>query len=131
MIEIIYPHELTPSFYGTELKFCGGEEEQWVVELNVHIQSENLPKRIQLTFIGATQARVNDDFDRKVEGKYLLMQIRNSEWIESYLDAYVQEFGKNLLPVVNNMQHFIVHGHESTIGILARKVETKIDGASL
>ena len=61
--------------------------------------------------------------DRQISGEYLFMQIRNSAWVESFLEAYVQEYGKNLLPVVNNMQHFIVRGHESTIGVLARKVE--------
>ncbi|MFZ6723341.1 hypothetical protein ACO0LM_23045 [Undibacterium sp. Di26W] len=123
MNEITYPFELIPSAYGTKLKFYGEEEGRWTIDLNVQMQKDVSEKRIQLTFIGVTQARVNDDSDRRTSGKYLLMQIGNSSWVDCFLDSYVQEFGKSLLPVVKNMQHFIVRGHESSIGILARKVE--------
>lgn len=126
MNEITYPFEFIPSVYGTKLKFCGEEEGRWTVELNVQTPSDASEKRIQLTFVGVTQARINDDLDRKVSGKYLLMQIGNSAWVDCFLDSYVQEFGKNLLPIIKNMQHFIVQGHESSIGILARKVECMV-----
>lgn len=123
MNDITYPFELAQSAYGTKFKFCGEEEGRWTVELNVYMPSENSEKRIQLTFIGVTQARINDDLDRKLTGKYLLMQIGNSVWVDCFLDSYVKEFGKSLLPVIKNMQHFIVRGQESSVGILARKVE--------
>ena len=124
MSEIIYPFELSPSATATQWTFQGAEEGQWTVELTA--QHESSVRRVRLAFAGVTQVRINDDWDRAVTGKYLLMQISKSPWVERFLEIYVKEFGTALLPVVKNKQHFIVRGHDSTIGLLARSVECAV-----
>jgi hypothetical protein len=123
MNDISYPFELAPGAYGTNFTFCGEEEGRWTVQISVRGDGDDGAKRVQLTFIGVAEARINDAADRSVTGACALMQISQSVWVQQFLKNYVIEFGSALLPVVTNVQHFIVRGPESAIGVLARKVE--------
>jgi hypothetical protein len=78
-----------------------------------------------LIFIGSAQARICDEQDRKLDSKNVLMQVPDSPWVEHFLECYIQEYGTKLLPVVKDVKHYVVRGHEYVIGILARNVEMK------
>lgn len=120
------PFELFPTPYPPRIKFCTEEHGPTVVEINVKL-SLNVPQiRVRLVFGGVAVTRTGDYEDAEIKGRYTLMKVENSAWLARDLDAYVRKFGTSLLPAVKDIQHFVLSGHEFSIGILARSVTCTI-----
>jgi hypothetical protein len=77
--------------------------------------------RLRLTFSGAADARVNDPRDREETPRRPVQLVEPSAWREQALAEYVSRFGTKLLPVVNNMRHYVVASRDMTVGVLARE----------
>jgi len=122
----INPLELLPTGLATNITLCGGEESQWVAEINAMSLDNKSEIRVRLTFGGAAQIRMGNYEDREVSSNYLLTKVKSSIWVDQELDCYVKKFGTNLLPVVKNLEHYVLRGHDLSIGFLARKVECSI-----
>jgi hypothetical protein len=116
------PFRFIPDPYGTNLTFSGGEDAGWVVDANILNFELQLAKRVRFVFPGVVQARINDDMDRNFSTKFFLTNHNNSPWINNFLEAYEKQFGLNFVPAVRDVQHFVLKGHDLTIGIIARKV---------
>ena len=123
MPDISYPFEYEPNAHGTELSFSGKEDGHFVVEVNV--ASLRLNQRIRLTFQGAPWARINDPFDCDAPSDSLVVEMLKTPWLDEHRRAYVKKAGESRLSNIEDLRHYVVHGHDLTIGILARKVECK------
>lgn len=120
---VINPLEISPTGYPTKITFYGGEGLQWVAEVNARTPHGTAEMRMRLIFSGTAQVRIGAYEDQDLQGAYLLALVPNSVWVADHLDAYVKKFGPALLPVVKNIKHYVLRGHEFSIGLLARNVE--------
>jgi hypothetical protein len=123
MSNVINPLEISPTGHATRITFHGGEDLRWVAEINARAPDGQSEKRMRFTFIGTALVRIGDYEDLNFKSSYLLTVVPNSTWIAYHMDAYVKKFGPGLLSVVKNVKHYVLRGHDLTIGILARNVE--------
>jgi hypothetical protein len=109
--------------HGAFIRFTGGEGGGWFADVSIDAGG-GAQARVRLTFGGVAALRMgSEDDNREYRGPYVLEVIQDSEWLKNDLAAYVKKFGTRLLPAVaKDLQHFVLRGHDLTLGLLARHV---------
>jgi hypothetical protein len=107
---------------GTRLSFSCAENGPWVVEMDGTTGVFLKKVRIKIAFSGAALARLNDPNDIGDQFTHPLCLVKSSDRVKEFLAGYSAQFGTKLLAAVKNMQHFVVIGHDMSVGILARDV---------
>lgn len=96
-----------------------------MVEIDASRSGHTAPQRIRLHFRGFVQARVNDPADVLEHAPRLLQELHDGQWIDDFARSYLEAHGPKLSEAaIKGVKHFIVSGHDMTIGLLARKVES-------
>jgi hypothetical protein len=95
-----------------------------MVEIDASRSGDMVPQRIRLHFRGFVQARVNDPADVCKHAQRVLQELHDGRWIDDFARSYLEAHGPKLSEAaIKGVKHFIVSGHDMTIGLLARRVE--------
>lgn len=113
---------MSPCPRGTHTTFSGQEDGGWVVEIDASSKGDVAPQRIRILFQGVVQARLNSNDDRSNAAERVLSVQSSSSWLNEFERLYVEEYGPALVAVIKNVKHYVVHGHDISIGLLARKI---------
>lgn len=114
---------MSPCPRGTHSTFSGQEDGSWIVEIDASPKGDIAPQRIRILFQGVVQARLNNEYDQTNDAERVLSILSNSLWLVDFERSYVQRHGVKFLAFVKkDVQHFVVHGHDLSIGVLARKI---------
>jgi hypothetical protein len=109
--------------YGTRITFSGREEGDWIIEIDAMSWKDMSAQRVRMRFRGVVAARFNDENDKQNEAERVLSIFSDSEWLSEHQRAYVDKHGSKFLKfIIKDLKHFVVHGHDMCIGLLARKI---------
>lgn len=119
-------YAMEPCARGTHTAFTVQEGGCCTVEIDASRPGDIAALRIRLHFRGFVQARVNDPADTPSEFRRALRERNDGQWLENFGQRYLEEHGPKLWVVaVKGVKHFVVQGHDMSIGLLARVVDAE------
>lgn len=111
------PLALPPWYGGTRLSFTGGEGQHFVVDVNAMLGDNQM--RLRLVFSGVAEVRVASEADSGVAKQGVLTIVSNSSWLRQVVARHAARFGQEMAVVLSDVKHYVVCGHEGSIGLLA------------